>query len=589
MYQTSQELPLTSIVKSAYYFKRQILLVGLLSSLGVIGASYVLFPVKYQSDTIIKVNAKQWEEAVNSTDEQTRSSVNLNFQTSELLSKDNVKKVLFVGDPKEPSILTQWLEYLGLKKKPVSEDSKIQDFQGQIRINTTEITEINAIPDKFTISFIDGNIERVYSIPQDLIKLYSEGNKIELTSYYDDIIASLQEQLKNINSKIESTEKDLSQFVQSNSLGSLLQSDVAAALAESKKSLTDVKLLITELDSRQRSLKRLISQESPTIVTYIEGESTIKPTDQILRENIAELERLQTMYTDEHPDIKRLKKDIATYTKLSNSGGSKNKDTSYRANTTPNPEFQRLKFELSNVESNLARSIAHREELEKVIGATQSKSGEITLVGYSIRERGALIDNLNTIKVNIETRLTNAQIRRDFVRSDLVPLIQPVETRVINKSPPSDRYIMVLGSLIVGLLLGIFSAMVRGYSILTNTQSIYGPIKVIPNYIDVSFIENRLNEATGLYEKLYALSSNQNSDMVLYNEDQISTDDSVMVKGIQTTRSLFAENTALIKLTDDSNMSLCTWWFKPLIILGYAGIAALIIFEFLDQYFIIPS
>jgi hypothetical protein len=547
-----------------------------------------MFPTKYESTSIIKVNTQKWKEIL-SPEASGDSSLNLTFLKSEFLSKDNVARTLAEINEKYKKLIThsqftKFMEQHGFKRKLSSVDTLIQSTQLEVKVDPVETINPSDIPDRYTVRYINSDPEVTTELPADIIRFYSESKKKSMVEYYDKIIASLRGQMTALEDKIHSTEMELNQFVQSNTSVPYLKTDIASGISDAKKSLDDVRLLIIELESRKNSIMNLLAQEPQTIesVSTVPGISKPKTTDQILLEDTAKLVQLQGKFTDEYPEIVRLKKEIDYYSHLP---PSDDKTPKVKGTSMPNPEYKRLKFELVFINASLDKARAQQSELEKAIQLTQSKSGQATLVSSSIKERSTLLDRLNLLKVNFETRLTNAQIRKNFVDSNLMPLIEVVESSTLHKSPSNPRHVLILGCVLLGIGFGLFTALLRSFGILTRIQSMYGPIRDIPSFSQVSIIDTKVDEGTGKCDKVYLLTADpvKEKGLVIYtgNENEIVDTRTNLV------RSRFSEDAFAIKLTDELETSFKKWWYWPIVISGYAGVGAIIVLEYFQQFYYI--
>ena len=474
------------ILKVLKYSSRRILLLGLL-----VGGFFVLYnesliPTRYESSTLIKINFVEWAKTVFHMDN-SKLSIPLSFGKNDLLSRKNLKDTLVAfqsnnpeaSSDKKPGFLSRLVERFNLEHKPYSQEDEITGLQGSIMIQSD--------PDAPSLYLIKLRSEDpVYGakILDLLISTFIKNKKEELIKSSGEIITALRAQLGLL-------EKDLKEANNSLALASRnpTNEETQKSLEESKKSLQETRFMLKELESRKVKISNFLKVESPTLPAR--GVGQVADTASLIQQKVLQLADLKNRYTDKHPDISILEKELAALrTQPVVEADIKNQ----------NPVYKQLQLELMTVDSNLERARFQEQELEKIIQKGFSP------LGSSIKSKLSIVDKLSIDEVNLKSDLANEEIRNDIMSSNLVPFIKIIDKAFSVSLLVKQRYVLMSIGLLLGIMFAIFFYWVRIYYFLKSIQIRYGLITELPDQIQVRLLTSKIRTSSGAKGKIYELS-----------------------------------------------------------------------------------
>jgi len=238
---------------------------------------------------------------------------------------------------------------------------------------------------------------QVYNINNQLIEILFEHHDPEVafktTSLYADLFLAkamqqstletsetlelIIDQVETLRTKLEDSESKIQRFKsQYPGLGASTEGNVETRVIELSRELEKTQLQYAQAAQRSRALERELNSESSTIARDYQASQF---RDRIF-ELQSQIETLRLSYTDDYPDIVRLKQQIedvrsqatrASATSLQNPGFSNN------AATSISPVYQQLRSDLAIAKAN-AESLRSRQNQLQVMLAKEVERSATT-------------------------------------------------------------------------------------------------------------------------------------------------------------------------------------------------------------------
>jgi len=206
----------------------------------------------------------------------------------------------------------------------------------------------------FNLSFEGKNPETVHRVTDNLANLFLKEDlkrRTELVSVTTDFFTS---ELKRLQSKIARQEKKISVFKRKHLRE--LPSDKNAnlgAIARLERAVQQADMRLRLLQEKKLLLNSQLSTVRPMASLMIGGKDVTDDPTQRLRGLRFELAKLQTIYSERHPDIKKLKKEIAKVEREIGSSEDSNSNIKLVAEEPDNPLYINLKTQIDSIEMEI--------------------------------------------------------------------------------------------------------------------------------------------------------------------------------------------------------------------------------------------
>lgn len=178
----------------------------------------------------------------------------------------------------------------------------------------------------FTLSFDHRNPAVAQKVANELVNLYMNENLKSRTEKSSATAGFLKGEAEQLNQHIKEIEERLSQFKQANegALPELSQYNISV-VERSDSELNDARVRLADLQKRKLELQANMAQISPYAATELPtGERALSNQDR-LKALQSEFRNKSALYSEDHPDVQRLKREIG-HLQETLGGGSTNKD-----------------------------------------------------------------------------------------------------------------------------------------------------------------------------------------------------------------------------------------------------------------------
>ncbi len=296
--------------------------------------------------------------------------------------------------------------------------------------------------DLFEISYRGSNPKTVRDIVNNLVSEYIEENvgykRTEASDAYDFI----QGQLSEYKKKLEESDKEIKEFKEKNpALDTNNEASVVAKTDFLDTSRVDAEIKLKELLRKRDNLQKHINSEGQ----YLEEGPQAK-----LNALNNQLVFLSARYTDDYPEVRKVKGEIEELKKLSAQAGGSKAQTS----TTPNPVYQQLRQEMIETDTEIESSKAKLEEL-----ARQQREAQGTLrqmpkeqEEWSGLQRDRNIDQ--KIYDDLVQKAASAGVSKDLELANKTGNFRVVDPAVLPYLPAKPNTVLMI---VLGIVLGIAS------------------------------------------------------------------------------------------------------------------------------------
>ena len=300
----------------------------------------------------------------------------------------------------------------------------------------------------FSLNYSNVNPERAALVAQRLSDLFLTYNRQTRSERAAGTFEFLAAQAKSMEERIAETEKRLAQFRAEHS-EALPETQVRnQAVAErAERDLVGYESQIRVAEDRQTALSLQLSKLSPTLGTTTGNPQTELATLQ------GQLAEARVRYTPDHPDVKRLQRQIESLMAQPVVPG--------QASTAPNnPEYLAVQSQLAAVDRELSTLRAAASRARGQTYLYQNALGAAPRVEQEYSELQRQRDVLRNQFQDIQNKLREADVARSLESEQKGARFTQIRAPEVPTSPYSpNRVGIVLLGLILGGALGIALAM----------------------------------------------------------------------------------------------------------------------------------
>jgi len=371
-----------------------------------------------------------------------------------LISRPNVEKLIRMAD-------------LDLSSKTkADQDAMVDGLVKGLKIDSLGRDNL------YTLSYRDPKPEKAKRVVQSLASIFIESNLGEKRKDSDSAKKFIDEQIKVYEKKLEEAEDRLKEFkIRNLSSNEGLEKDYFTRLSELTQQLNRSRLELREAENSRDALKKELSGEEPVLLPEdtpaAAAAASSVPVPEIdgrldaLKKN---LDALSQRYTDQHPDVVIVKRQIKELEeqkvqvlaarKKAAASATGPKGTSLQGN----PVYQQLRVSLAETEATVA-------QLRTRVGEYEGRLGKLKETAKLAPQLEAEYTQLNrdygVHKRNYETlvsRREQAEISGDMenVSGADFRLIDP--PRVSPQPVAPNRMLLLLAAFVIALGAGFFAS-----------------------------------------------------------------------------------------------------------------------------------
>ncbi|MCE2594192.1 chain length determinant family protein [Motilimonas cestriensis] len=397
----------------------------------------------------------------------------LNLMVKTLLSRPNVEKIARMADL---DILTNSSEEF---------DKLVDSLSKEIKIGTTKREKI------FTISYQQPNPESAKSVVQSVLTIFVEDTLGETRTDTDNAQRFLNQQIKDFEKRMTADDAALTEFKRQyadllpgkgNSYYDMLKAE--------ETQLENTQLQLKEAQTRLFSARIQLEDEESLPVPQVQSQAVYNPSiitqyDSRLNQLNQMLDEMNLRYTDKHPDIIELKRQIADLVQKQRQERAELASINYQqsrpAEASESPFVQSLRLNVSQLENEIASLKVRVENYQDKVAKLQEK---VHLVPKVEADLAALTRGYDITKGQynqlLERRESAIMSQKAGQSTEGVEFKVIEPPRVANDPAGPNRIILLSVVTLLGLGLGIFVAFAISQikPIITGPKELAAMIKI---------------------------------------------------------------------------------------------------------------
>lgn len=446
------------------YRRRWLMLIAFLLGWGVTAGVAWLLPSKYRSETLIMVEQQKVPEHYVVSNVATDLQARLQSMSEQILSRTRLETIVTNSNlyPKE--------------RKHTDLDSLIEKMRNDISIDLVR-TPGNTQLSAFKVSFSAASPRVAQQVTSALTSLFIEENLRTREQQSEQTTAFLEDQLKDAGASLAEVDRKLREF-KTEYLGQLpeqLQSNlqILQGLQLRLQSATDD---LNRAQQQKLYLQSLLGQykmtpATPPVAAAHAPAGNTQPTaagdaaaagqdgakvapDEKLEQMKAQLMEDLQKYTPQHPDVIRLKKEIAaTEAKIAEQQRSKGELTAAQKPAAIDPlaqlqsQFQATQLEITNRQTEIKRIQADIDQYQSRLNLTPMREQQLNALTRDYDQQKKNYDSLLEKRLQSETA-TDLEKRQ---QGEQFRMIDPPSLPQKPYSP--NRLALCLAGIVAGLAL----------------------------------------------------------------------------------------------------------------------------------------
>ncbi len=272
----------------------------------------VMLPRSYEAKTMILVESQRVPQNYVQSIVTENTAQRITTISQQILSRTNLEKII---------------KDFGLFSEPEYKDKFIEDLlvNLQERISVDVIRGGNA----FSVAFKDKDPQRVMRVANALAAYFIDENLKVRESQAIGTSTFLESELETMRSRLEQLEESIKNYRKTN-MGELPeQLDTNLRILERlQEDLTNRQQLLRDARGRLATLNSQANSRESSVMVLEGGQRSSNEGASSLEELRSQLEAMQSRYTDKHPDIQRLKAQIADLETRAHESTGRNGETS---------------------------------------------------------------------------------------------------------------------------------------------------------------------------------------------------------------------------------------------------------------------
>lgn len=292
----------------------------------------------------------------------------------------------------------------------------------------------------FTVSFYDPNPVKAQAVANDLVTTFLSENVRVRTDRATETTNFLREEANRMRTRVQVLEDRIAQFKSefSSSLPEMLNFNLSM-IERGEERLLAIQNQQAQINDQLHLLGIELSSIDQFLPVPIQGNQPLTPAQRLamLQE---ELVQLSNRYSDSHPDVMRLKREIEV---LQGSVGN----TSSAPGRVANPQYRQISLQIESLQRDLVRLEQQRERLEQEVETYRERVAQTPQVqrGYEdlTRDYESELRKYNELRAK-ELEAEIAQNLETESKAESFVLIEP-PLLPTNPIKPDRKKIIALG------------------------------------------------------------------------------------------------------------------------------------------------
>ncbi len=354
------------------------------------------------------------------------------------------------------SIIKEFGLYPGGGKGTTTED-RVNAFRGNIRLDVRR-------NDAFQISFDSDSPETAMKVANRLASLFIEQNLQVREQQAVGTTNFINAEAERLRKELEEQESLVTHYKVNNRFELPDQLDANLRIVEQLRD--ELKGNLATLASMQERLgslqKQLLEANVPIPVSSKTGDSEVKlnlPANQKIQFRQKELDSLLIRYSEKHPDVMRLRAEIAAIEKELDAEKEKAKKTGDSKKPSENPLKQIIEEQIDSLKSSINAIQASNAELKNTIGVHQKRVENTPLRGIELTKVTRTYDITLRKYQDLLAKGLESQLSENLEKKQKGEQFQVIDPANLPLAPvkPNRPFILFSG-LIAGLVGGLAAA-----------------------------------------------------------------------------------------------------------------------------------
>ena len=303
-----------------------------------------------------------------------------------------------------------------------------QNFEMELRLSgddprSRDAGEVTGL----ILSFFHTEPETARNVARDVVALFQEGNRQRRHAAYVETTAALERESETLRDQVAEFERQLAEFKSENPGALPEDRNYNRQTVERKaRDLDGLDREIRSLQERKTLLQTQLAQTEPWVTTVgITGE-TLPTTNEQLRAKQAEYLRLLGIYNAEHPDVRRIKREIDSL-----AGGT----VSPAFRQAMESQLASTRLELAAAQRDYSEDHPDRRNLERAVATLEAQIAEMPA------ESADLPAPNNPTYLNLEVQLDGVNNELTALRADRRALQDETQEldRMVQLAPEVER------------------------------------------------------------------------------------------------------------------------------------------------------
>ncbi len=346
----------------------------------------------------------------------------------------------------------------------------------------------------FTVSIDDKSAHFAQQYINTLVGLYVEENISAKREETYGANRFLSEQIEVFKAKLEAAEDKIIDFRKKN--GIYFNVDEKITLTEIRDLEKQIEKIVLSEDTYQ-ARKRQVRQQLVSIPETIDTVSEAKESSR-LGEMETRLSALLLRYTENYPEVIRLKAEIEALKQKLSEPQNQEKKAERTKFTTMNPMYQDLQSQLFEIDAELSSLGAQKLNLQKTIA---KKEKELRDVPAARKELNLLVqerDSVKNIYDELLGRMSQSEVSKQMEIGNKAATFRIVDPAVLPKVPVSPNMLkMFLLAIVggvgcgIGLIFLLENIDTRIRDVETLESAGFDVLAVVPNIVEGDVIRKR--------------------------------------------------------------------------------------------------
>ena len=412
---------------AAYRYKYMFVFVSLVV-MTAIGVYSFTLPKKYQADTTVFIESNVIDELVRGIAITPNIEDRVRVLQFAILSRDMIMKTLVKLDSE---ILT---------KDSSSQQKYISELIDRTKINVTRRM------DRFTLSIVDKDPLFAQKFINTLVGLYVDENISSKRKETYGANRFLSEQIGIFKGKLEASEDKIIDFRKKNGIYfSVNEEATLANIRDLESQIEEIGLNQDTLLAKKRQIQNQLDSLPKTIDMVSEGAEGNR-----LAEMESRLNTLLLKYTDNYPEVIRLKSEIdALKKRLAKPDNEESKPERTRL-TSLNPLHQDLQGQVFELDAELSSLGARKLNLQKTIAKRENDLREVPAarkeLGILVQER----DSIRKVYDELLGRMSQSEVSTQMEIGNKASTFRIIDPAILPEIPVSPNLLRMLLVAIAG-------------------------------------------------------------------------------------------------------------------------------------------